>query len=141
MNHPAYYKGLGYGTCTKTEPVSTPYTLGAPPAGTYWRLLVLKAGSAASNDDWNTLIDYPTPGQYSHPSGKNISHIIKCYKPGTPPGTTTTTSGPTTTVAGGNCNGYTPTQVSVNPQTIQQGDTVALLSDPRVQQVVANASR
>lgn len=126
LNQPSYYEGLGYGTCTKTEPVSTPYTLGAPPAGSYWRLLVLKAGSAASNDDWNTMIDYPAPGIYSHPSGKNISHVIRCSKPGTPPGATTTTAAPTTTAAGGSCTGYTPTQVAVSPQTIQPGDNVTV---------------
>ena len=126
LNHPSYYEGLGYGTCVKTDPVSTPYTLGAPPAGSYWRLLVLKAGSAASNDDWNTMLDYPQPGSFSHPSGKQISHIIKCSKPGSPPGSTTTTAGPTTTAAGGSCTGYTPTQLAVSPQTIQPGDTVTV---------------
>ncbi len=79
LNHPDYYEGLGYGSCSKTDSPGDPYNLGSPPAGTSWTLLVLKAGSASSNDDWNTLVPNPAPGPYLHPSGKNLSHVITCH--------------------------------------------------------------
>jgi hypothetical protein len=123
LNQPSYYEGLGYGTCSKTENPSDPYVLGPAPAGSYWSLLVLKAGSEASNDDWNTMIQNPAPGEYVHPSGKDLSHIIVCFKPGSPPSTTTTT---TTTLPGGPCDDYTPTQVAVDPSTVQAGGQVVI---------------
>lgn len=126
LNQPSYYEGLGYGTCSKTENPGDPYVLGAPPAGRYWSLLVLKAGSAASNDDWNTMVQNPTPGPYVHPSGKNLSHVITCHKPGSPPVTTTTVPGSSTTVPGGDCDEYTPTQIAVDPPTASPGDAITI---------------
>lgn len=127
LNHPEYYENLGYGTCSKTENPDDPYTLGAPPAGMQWTLLVLKAGSEQSNDDWNTMIEDPAPGQYVHPSGKDLSHVITCYDSGGGGSTTTTsTTSSTTTVPGGPCDDYTPTQVSVQPMTVMAGDSVTI---------------
>lgn len=126
LNHPEYYEGLGYGTCSKTENPDDPYTLGAPPAGMQWTLLVLKAGSEQSNDDWNTMIENPAPGQYVHPSGKDLSHVITCYDSGGGGSTTTTTTSTTTTAPGGPCDDYTPTQVSVSPMTVMAGDMVTI---------------
>lgn len=125
LNHPSYYEGLGYGTCIKTEDPGDPYVLPPPPAGTYWTLLVLKAGSAASNDDWNTLVENPTPGPYVHPSGKDLSHIIRCYKPGSPPSSTTTTT-TSTSIPGPGCDDYTPTMLAVAPPTASPGDQVTV---------------
>lgn len=123
LNQPSYYENLGYGTCTKTDSPSTPYTLGAAPSGRYWSLLVLKAGSAQSNDDWNTLVPNPAPGQYDHPSGKDISHVITCSKAGGGPATTTTTS---TTLPGPTCDDYTPTMVTISPMTVLAGGAIVI---------------
>jgi len=123
LNHPSYYEGLGYGSCTKIENPGDPYNLGAAPSGSYNRLLVLKAGSAASNDDWNTLVEYPVTGPYVHPSGKNLSHVIVCTKGGSAPTTTTTT---TTTLPGGSCDEYTPTMIAIDPPTAQPGDPITI---------------
>lgn len=126
LNQPDYYEGLGYGTCTKTETPGDPYNLGAAPGGKYWTLLVLKAGSASSNDDWNTMVPSPTPGPYVHPSGKSISHVINCYKNGSGPGPTTTLPASSTTVPGGDCSSYTPTHVAVDPPTASPGDAITI---------------
>ncbi len=76
----------------KVEPVSTPYVVPAPPAGTTWTLLVLKAGLD------NQTIANPVVGQaYSHSNGKDISHVILCYEEEVPPSTTTTIPTTTTT--------------------------------------------
>lgn len=125
LNHPSYYEGLGYGTCAKTENPGDPYVLSAPPSGAHWTLLVLKAGSAASNDDWNTLVEYPTPGPYVHPSGKKLSHIIRCHEPGPPPSSTTTTT-TSTSIPGPGCDDYTPTMLAVAPPTASPGDQVTV---------------
>jgi hypothetical protein len=122
LNQPSYYEALGYGVCTKNDRPTDPFQLGAPPSGSSWTLLVLKAGSEKSNDDWNTLVHNPTPGAYSHPSGKKISHVIVCSKPGTP----TTTTSTTTTVPGGECSEYTPTLVAVDPPSAQPGDLISI---------------
>jgi hypothetical protein len=124
LNNPSYWEGLGYGTCTKTDNPPDPYPLGPPPPGSYWSLLILKAGSAASNDDWLTQIPNPSPGLYEHPSGKDLSYVIVCSKPGTGPTTTTTST--TTTVPGGSCDDYTPTMVTVDPMTVLAGGAVTI---------------
>ena len=61
------------------------FTVPAPAQGTTWTLAVVKAGSTdigfgAGND---TPITNPVAGQVlSHTSGKNLSHVILCYKSG-----------------------------------------------------------
>lgn len=123
LNQPSYYEGQGYGSCTKTENPGDPYTLGQPPTGSHWSLLVLKAGSEASNSDWNTEVENPVPGPYVHPSGKDLSHVIVCTQSGAPP---TTTTPPTTTVPGGDCGEYTPTQVTVAPPSVLPGESFTI---------------
>lgn len=133
-NNPSYWSSAGYGSCVKYEPVSTPYVLGAPPAGYYWSLLVLKAGSESSNDDWLTVLPYPLPGTYPHPSGKSISHVIVCKKPGsatttttsTPGSTTTTTTPVSTTIPGDDCNQYTPTYLAISTTSAEPGESVTI---------------
>jgi hypothetical protein len=78
--------------CTKYEPVSTPYILGDAPEGRTWLAIIIKAGAG---DDANEVIMNPEPGEYSHASGKDNSHVIVCSIPHqtqttTPPHTTTT---------------------------------------------------
>lgn len=80
----------------KIEDPDTPFVVPAPPEGTTWALLIIKAGSSATQ---NFVVTSPPSGTtYLHPSGKEISHVILCYQEAT---TTTTTSappsGPTTT--------------------------------------------
>ena len=86
----------------KYEPVATPFIVPAPPAGTVWTKIVVKAGSGAGqNETW----DYPdVGGWYSHSEHDN-SHVILCYEeltvtttvPTTIPDTTTTIPDTTTT--------------------------------------------
>ncbi len=90
-NHADYWEA-SYGTCEKQEPVSTPYQLGDPPEGNTWTALILKAGSG---EDENTVIASPESyTNYSHGTGKGISHAIYCWSPAP----TTTTEATTTTV-------------------------------------------
>lgn len=79
-NEVAYWCGssdLG----VKYDPVSTPFVVPAPPAGTVWTLLVLKAGSDVSVETGeNETFTDPVVGQsYTHSSGKDLSHAILCY--------------------------------------------------------------
>lgn len=74
-----------------------------------WYAVVLKAGSAQSTDDPNHVImadDLVIDMAYTHPSGKDISHVILCWGPDedddakgdgetTTPGTETTSPGAT----------------------------------------------
>jgi hypothetical protein len=77
----------------KIDPASTPFVVPAPPEGTVWTLLVLKAGSEQSADPENEQFPNPVVGQaYSRTDGKSISHVILCHDP-----TATTTSTTTTT--------------------------------------------
>ncbi len=140
VNDPDYWSALGYGYCFKNNSPNTPYVLGNPPSGYYWTLLVLKAGSEASNSDWLTQIPNPVPGTYYHPSGKQISHVIYCKKPNsgsttttpgsttTAPGSTTTTTIPatTTTVVGAGCIDYTPTQLAISNSSAEPGQSVTI---------------
>jgi cobalamin biosynthesis Mg chelatase CobN len=85
------------------EPVDTPFIVPAPPDGTVWTLIVLKAGTT------NETVPYPVVGDsYSHSEHDN-SHIILCWEAlststivvnTTVPDdtTTTTTISPTTTL-------------------------------------------
>lgn len=120
VNHPAYWQAQGWGSCVKYDPVATPYGLGSAPSGYYWSLLVLKAGSASSNEDWLTQIPNPAPGPYYHPSGKTISHVIVCKKAGTAPTTTTTTT------PGQDCHEYTPTFLALSKSSAEPGETVTV---------------
>ncbi len=64
----------------KFEPITDPFIVPAPPAGTVWTLLVLKAGSGP---DENTEFPNPVVGQgYSHNSDQTPanSHAILCYE-------------------------------------------------------------
>lgn len=135
LNHPEHYEQMGYGHCSKDDHPGHGYDLGAPPPDEHWSLLVLKSGSEHSNDDWNTMVEYPAMGSYVHPSGKDLSHTIKCHDHGGGGhgggchggghhgggcGTTTTTT------PGGPCDDYTPTQVTVDPVTVMAGNTVTV---------------
>lgn len=93
-NHESYWenqlKDNGYqnATCTKYEPVKTPYEV---PAGS-WVLLVLKAGSG---ENANHEIKDPVSGTvYEHPSGKDISHAILCAADSGPSATPTPSGTP-----------------------------------------------
>lgn len=80
----------------KFEPVSTPFEV---PPGT-WSLAVIKAGSDESNGDYPThyVVENPQPGDLlTHPSGRDISHVILCGTIEEDPPSTTTTISPTTT--------------------------------------------
>jgi hypothetical protein len=120
-NQPSYWSGLGYGTCVKEESPATPYKLGAAPAGTTWSMLVVKAGSESSTNDPHAEYPNPVPGSYYHPSGKSISHIIKCYRGGSSGSTTTTT-----TTAPDGCGTYTPRQLVANKASVEPGDSVTI---------------
>jgi hypothetical protein len=117
-NHPEYWEDLGYGNCTKYESPGTPYIL---PAGT-WTLLVVKAGSESSTNDPHAEYHNPTPGPYYHPSGKTISHVIRCGSGG---GTTTTTSTPGSTTTNP-CGNYTPRQLTLSQASVEPGDEVTI---------------
>ncbi len=121
----------------KIEPVDTPFIVPDPPEGTTWTLLVLKAGTM------NSTVSSPVVGQaYSHPSGKEISHVILCYTiimdtPSTST-TTPTTSSTTTTDPASTTSSSTPTptapttSTSTAPPTTEQrylcegGEVVAI---------------
>ena len=105
LNKPSYWvdyftqQGYEDVQCTKYEPVSTPYILGDAPEGRTWLAIIIKAGAG---DDANEVIMNPKPGEYSHASGKDNSHVIVCSIPHqtqttTPPHTTTTPPHTTTT--------------------------------------------
>lgn len=102
-NTPIYWQTPGTGEiCASTgAPGGTTWSLPAPPANSVWTKVVIKAGSGASVDaENNAYVDnltykYPAdaPGTtwnvvgnlasttFSHPSGKEISHIIYCWAP------------------------------------------------------------
>jgi hypothetical protein len=122
VNDPSYWQGQGWGSCVKYDPTTTPFNLGSAPSGSYWSLLVLKAGSEASNSDWLTQIENPAPGTYYHPSGKTISHAIVCKQPGSGPATTTTT----TSTPGGGCGTYMPTNVAITASHGEPGDPLTV---------------
>ena len=100
----------------KFEPVDTPFIVPDPPKGTTWTRLVLKSGTQ------NIQITDPIPGQaYSHPSGKEISHVILCYTiimdtPSTST-TTPTTSSTTTTDPASTTSSSTPTPTAPTTST------------------------
>ncbi|WP_421119270.1 hypothetical protein ACE2AJ_18185 [Aquihabitans daechungensis] len=119
-NHPSYWEGIGYGTCVKVEAPGTPYTLDAAPAGSAWSMLVVKAGSESSTNDPHAEYPNPVPGSYYHPSGKAISHIIKCSRGGSSGSTTTSTTAPD------GCGTYTPRQLSANKASVEPGDSVTI---------------
>ncbi|HEX2577960.1 MAG TPA: hypothetical protein VHK88_16545 [Aquihabitans sp.] len=119
-NQPAYWAGLGYGTCEKVEGPGTPYELGAAPAGSAWSLLVVKAGSESSTYDPHAEYHNPPAGAYHHPSGKAISHIIRCHRPGA--GTTTTVT-PTTIK---DCGSYAPSRLALDQASAEPGQTVTI---------------
>ncbi len=96
-------------TGVKFEPVSTPYVVPSPPAGSTWTLLILKAGTA------NDQIPNPVVGQaYAHSSGKDISHVILCYEE-VPTSTTTTTTLPVPTTTTTEPPGSTTTTTTTVP--------------------------
>lgn len=81
-NHVEYWQALGYGTCKKIEnPGGTSYTLAAPAAGTFWSLLVVKAGQenkVYENPQAGVAYDAPLD---KHGKPRDVSHVIFCYKP------------------------------------------------------------
>jgi len=77
----------------KYEPVDTPFVVPAPPEGTVWTLLVLKAGTT------NETIANPVAGQsYAHSEHDN-SHVILCWTEVVDTTTTSTTSTSSTTTS------------------------------------------
>lgn len=81
-NQVAYWEGLGYGDCSKTELADGvgAVTLDPLPAGTVYTLLVLKAGSG---DGANVVVEDPEAGiVYDHGTGKDLSHVIVCTDEG-----------------------------------------------------------
>lgn len=83
-------------SCVKTDNPNddgTPYELGDPPAGTFWRLLVVKAGNDHNDLYWNPVSgeEYAATGQ----GAGGWSHVIECSRP--IPTTTTTEAEETTT--------------------------------------------
>lgn len=106
-NSTSYWQTPGTGeVCAKVEsPGGTTWTLPAPPAGSVWTKVVIKAGSTGQSVDAennayysNATYKYPAdaPGTtwvpvgdlqsttFSHPSGKDISHVIYCSAPKPP---------------------------------------------------------
>lgn len=105
-NHASYWETWGLDqegednwTCDKednSQEVDGAYTLGNPPSGEVWRLLVVKAGSDHNDLYWN-----PIPGQQYAATGQGAggwSHVILCSVPADQETTTTTVEETTTTV-------------------------------------------
>lgn len=98
-NHPDYWEAIfeaqGYAgvQCVKDDELdSKSYLLSDPPEGSIWVALILKAGSG---DEASQVEMLPAPGTYTHDSGKDLSHVIKCWAPEAPPTTTPPTTPPT----------------------------------------------
>ena len=110
LNKPSYWvdyftqQGYEDVECTKYEPVSTPYILGDAPEGRTWLAIIIKAGAG---EDANQVIMSPKPGEYSHASGKDNSHVIVCSVP-KETHTTTTTTPPTTSTTPPTTSATTP---------------------------------
>ena len=110
LNKPSYWvdyftqQGYEDVECTKYEPVSTPYILGDAPEGRTWLAIIIKAGAG---NDANQVIMSPKPGEYSHASGKDNSHVIVCSVP-KETHTTTTTTPPTTSTTPPTTSATTP---------------------------------
>jgi len=85
-NHIEYWQNLGYGTCQKVDypedTEDTSYALPAPAAGTYWSLLVVKAGSEFNQvyENPEVGVEYDAPVNDRNNKPREISHIIYCYK-------------------------------------------------------------
>ena len=119
LNKPSYWvdyftqQGYEDVECTKYEPVSTPYILGDAPEGRTWLAIIIKAGAG---DDANQVIMSPKPGEYSHASGKDNSHVIVCSVP-KETHTTTTTTPPTTSTTPPTTSTTPPTTSTTPPTT------------------------
>lgn len=102
----------------KYEPVETPYVVPEPPADSVWTLLVLKAGSGEGS---NHPVENPVVGQaYTHPTGRDISHVILCYEGESG---TTTTEGTVTTLATTTTSEATTTTTTEPPTTTTVPET------------------
>lgn len=74
-----YFEDRGYVdvTCMKDDTEREFFTVGAPPEGSFWVGVILKAGADDSASD---VYLEPTEGLVlEHASGKDISHVIVCY--------------------------------------------------------------
>ncbi|WP_143008283.1 hypothetical protein [Tessaracoccus oleiagri] len=74
-----YFEDRGYVdvTCTKDDTERESFTVGAPPDGSFWVGVILKAGA---DDSANDVYVEPSEGDVlEHASGKDISHVIACY--------------------------------------------------------------
>ncbi|GAA2076966.1 hypothetical protein GCM10009840_09410 [Pseudolysinimonas kribbensis] len=103
-NAPSYWQTPGTNeVCAKIDdPGGATWTLGQPPAGSQWTKVVIKSGSTgesveAENNAYYSNATYKYPADaagttwnqveslqattFSHPSGKNISHVIYCSAP------------------------------------------------------------
>jgi len=107
----------------KYEPVETPFIVPAPPEGTQWTLIVLKAGTT------NETHPYPKQGDtYSHTLHDN-SHVILCWEETSDTTTTspssTTSSTVTTTTIPDTTTTVPVTTTSSSTTTIQSTSTLA----------------
>ena len=102
-NAPGYWQTPGTSeVCDSIEPGGTSYTLPAPPAGSVWTKVVVKAGSAPQSVDFENNAYYSDPTYYYNSatpytqwnqvgnlqattfapaSNKEISHVIRCWAP------------------------------------------------------------
>jgi len=132
LNKPSYWvdyftqQGYEDVECTKYEPVSTPYILGDAPEGRTWLAIIIKAGAG---DDANEVIMSPKPGEYSHASGKDNSHVIVCSVP-KETHTTTTTTPPTTSTTPPTTSTTPPTTSTTPPTTSTTPPTTSATTPP-----------
>ena len=150
LNKPSYWvdyftqQGYEDVECTKYEPVSTPYILGDAPEGRMWLAIIVKAGAG---DDANEVTMNPKPGEYSHASGKDNSHVIVCSVPEkthtktthtktthtkttsttTTPHTSTTTTSTTTTPGTSTSTTHTTTGPVVETDVVSGGSGPSML--------------
>lgn len=122
--------------CAKTDGGNdAPYTLGDPPAGHEWRLLVVKAGNDHNDLYWNPTSgnSYAATGQ----GGGGWSHVIECSRPipattTTEAPTTTTTEAPTTTTEAPTTTTEAPTTTTEAPTTTTEAPTTTTTTEPEV---------
>jgi hypothetical protein len=81
-NQTSYWEAQGFGTCVKYDNVNAEtFTVPAAPEGKVYTLAVIKAGSDQSTEEPNETDTSVAAGDVlRHSSGKDISHVILCYK-------------------------------------------------------------
>ncbi len=118
QNHPEYWENLYPGTtCIKITSgfQGDTYVVPAPPAGTVWRIIVLKYATI------NDVYDFPAVGAIlKSNTGQNLSHVMACYilsSTTTTTAATTTTTAPTTTTTAPTTTTTQPTTTTTDPST------------------------